>query len=46
MTAVFLIYTFGPIGNGQPRDSWIIWAVGGVLYAAVIGVVELVQHKK
>lgn len=46
VTAVFLIYTFGPIGNGQPRDSWIIWAVGGVLYAAVIGVVELVQHKK
>lgn len=46
VTAVFLIYTFGPIGNGQPRDSWIIWAVSGVLYAAVIGVVELVQHKK
>lgn len=46
VTALFLIYTFGPIGNGQPRDSWIIWAVGGVLYAAVIGVVELVQHKK
>lgn len=46
VTAVFLIYTFGPIGNGQPRDSWIIWAVGGVLYAAVIGVVELIQNKK
>lgn len=46
VTAVFLIYTFGPIGNGQPHDSWIIWAVGGVLYAAVIGVVELIQKKK
>ena len=40
-TAVFLIYTYGPSGNGQPRYSWIIWAVAGVLYAAVMGVVRL-----
>ena len=40
-TAVFLIYTYGPPGNGQPRYSWIIWAVAGVLYAAVMGVVRL-----
>lgn len=26
-TAVFLLYTYGPHGNGQPRYSWIIWAV-------------------
>lgn len=41
VTAVFLIYTYGPSGNGQPRYSWIIWAVAGVLYAAVMGVVRL-----
>lgn len=40
-TAVFLLYTYGPHGNGQPRYSWIIWAVAGVLYAAVMGVVRL-----
>ena len=40
-TAVFLIYTYGPSGNGQPQHSWIIWAVAGVLYAAVMGVVRL-----
>ena len=41
-TAVFLIYTYGPSGNGQPQYSWIIWAVAGVLYAAVMGVVRLI----
>ena len=40
--AVFLVYTYGPSGNGQPRYSWIIWAVAGVLYAAVMGVVRLI----
>ena len=40
-TAVFLIYTYGPSGNGQPQYSWIIWAVASVLYAAVMGVVRL-----
>ena len=40
-TAVFLLYTYGPHGNGQPQYSWIVWAVAGVLYAAVMGVVRL-----
>ncbi len=40
VTVVFLIYTYGPSGNGQPRYSWVIWAVAGVLYAAVMGVVR------
>lgn len=43
VTAVFLLYTFGPSGNGQPQYSWIIWAVGGVLYGAVVAAVKLVQ---
>ena len=46
MTAIFLFYTFGPMGNGQPRNSWFIWAIGGVLYAAVMGIVSLVLHHK
>ena len=46
VTAIFLFYTFGPKGNGQPKYSWFIWAVGGVLYAAVMGIVSLVLHHK
>ena len=46
VTAVFLIYTFGPIGNGQTRYSWIIWAVAGVLYAAVLAVIRLIRSRK
>ncbi len=42
VTAIFLFYTFGPNGNGQPQYSWFIWAVGGVLYAAVMGIVALI----
>ena len=46
VTAVFLIYTFGPNGNGQTRYSWIIWAVAGVLYAAVLAVIRLIPSRK
>lgn len=35
-TAVFMIYTYGHRGNAQPRSSWIIWTVAGVLYGAVM----------
>ena len=45
-TAVFLLYTYGPHGNGQPRYSWIIWAVAGVLYAAVMGVVRIISRSR
>lgn len=45
-TAVFLLYTYGPHGNGQPRYSWIIWAVAGVLYAAVIGIVRIISRSR
>ncbi len=44
-TAVFL-YTYGPHGNGQPRYSWIIWAVAGVLYAAVMGIVRIISRSR
>ena len=46
VTAVFLFYTFGPNGNGQPRYSWFIWAVAGVLYASIIIMVKLFEGKR
>ena len=46
VTAVFLFYTFGPMGNGQAKYSWFIWAIGGVLYAAVMAVTGLVLRRK
>ena len=45
-TAVFLLYTYGPSGNGQPQYSWIIWAVAGVLYAAVMGIVRIISRSR
>ena len=45
-TAVFLFYTFGPRGSGQPQYSWFIWAIAGVLYAAVLAVVKLIGSRK
>ena len=46
VTAVFLFYTFGPLGNGQARYSWFIWAIAGVLYAAVLAVLRLIGNNK
>ena len=46
VTALFMWYTFGPSGNGQARYSWFIWAIAGVLYSAVMLVVNLIQRSK
>ena len=46
VTAIFLFYTFGPMGNGQPKYSWFIWAVAGVLFGAVMLVVKLIARRK
>ena len=46
VTAVYLFYTFGPRGSGQPQYSWFIWAIAGVLYAAVLAVVKLIGSRK
>ena len=47
VTAIFMFYTFGPFGNGQAKYSWFIWAIGGVLYAAVMAVLRPVgQNEK
>lgn len=46
VTAVYLFYTFGPMGNRQPKYSWFIWAVAGVLFGAVMLVVKLIARRK
>lgn len=42
-TAVFLVFLF--VGKA-PQMSWIIWAVAGVLYGAVMGIIRLVMRNK
>ena len=45
VVAIFLWYTFGPNGNGQPQYSWFIWAIGGVVYAALVIAVKAFMKK-
>lgn len=44
VVAIFLFYTFGPYGNGQPEYSWFIWTIAGVIFAAVMVVMKAVQR--
>ena len=44
VVAILLFYTFGPYGNGQPEYSWFIWAIAGVIFAAVMVVMKAVQR--
>lgn len=44
VVAIFLFYTFGPYGNGQPEYSWFIWAIAGVIFAAVMVMMKAVQR--
>ena len=46
VVAIFLFYTFGPYGNGQPQYSWFIWAVGGVLYGALMAGLSIYRKKQ
>ena len=46
VTAIFLFYTYGASGNAQPKDSWIIWAIAGVLFGAVMAAMKLVGRGK
>ena len=45
VVAIFLWYTFGPDGNGQPQYSWFIWAIAGVVYAALVIAVKAFMKK-
>ena len=40
VTAAYLLWTFGPWWDAQPQDPWILWAVAGVLYGAVMALVR------
>lgn len=40
VTAAYLLWTFGPWWDTQPQDTWILWAVAGVLYGAVMALVR------
>lgn len=44
VTAIFFWYTYGPKGNGQPKYSWFLWAMAGVLYGALIVAMKLAEH--
>ena len=44
VTAIFLYYTFGPKGNGNAQYSWFIWAIAGVLFAAIMLVLKTVKR--
>lgn len=46
ITAVFLYCTFGPNGNWNPRDYWLVWAIGGVLYGALAAFLRLLPQKQ
>ena len=46
VVAIFLFYTFGPYGNGQPQYSWFIWAIAGVVFAAVMVITKAVLRRK
>lgn len=40
VTAAYLLWTFGPGWDAQPQDTWILWAVAGLLYGAVMALVR------
>lgn len=45
VTAIYLFVTFWPSIALSHKLSWIIWAVAGVLYGAVMGIVRLIRKK-
>ena len=45
VTAIYLFVTFWPGIEVSHKYSWIIWAVAGVLFGAVMGIVKLLGKK-
>lgn len=43
-TAIFLVLNF-TVWKGNYKDSWVLWAVAGVLYGAVMGAIRLIMQK-
>ena len=46
VTAVYLFVTFSPSVDMTQNESWIIWAVAGVLFGAVSVVTKLITSRK
>lgn len=46
VTAVFLFFTYGPWGNGKLRYSWLVWAIGGVLYGGLLALLSIIERLK
>ncbi len=45
VTAVFLFVCFGPYGNAKPQYYWVVWAIAGVLYGAVLAILKIVRRQ-
>ena len=46
VTAVYLVCTFAPFAHGDPKQTWIIWPVAGVLYAALLAILQLSHRRR
>lgn len=46
VVAVFFLWTYSPLGNGQPKYSWIIWIIGGLLYAALMTILGVAEESR
>lgn len=47
VTAIFLVFTYGPGGSAQPKSGWIIWAVAGVVYGGIAVLMNsIIKEKK
>lgn len=46
VTAIFLWAMYSPSKPMLARETWIIWAIAGLLYAALMAVVKLIAGKK
>lgn len=46
VTAIYLFVTFSPSIDITKKESWIIWAIGGVLFGVVIVITKLLARKK
>ena len=46
VTAIYLFVTFSPSVDITKRESWIVWAIAGVLFGVVITITKLLVRKK
>ena len=46
VTAIFLWAMFSPNKPMMARETWIIWAIAGLLYAAILPIVKLIFRRR